>query len=170
MNIQKKIIYQYLSFTLAAIPTYGWAKCDVKSSDNTPTSRYVVKNGEAYDTQTKLTWQRCSVGQHWTNKNGCEGTPKSIPFKEAQLLNTKLGRAPTIDELKTLISSTCNKPAINTEIFSDIKPDTKFNQTFYWSSSTNGTTDAWHVIFFDGSVHNSYRQHDYAVRLVRNGE
>lgn len=170
MHIQRKILYPYIAITLAALPIQGWAKCDANTADNTPTSRYILNDGEAYDTQTKLTWQRCSVGQHWSDEKGCEGTPKSITFTQAQPLKLKLGRTPTIKELKTLISSTCSKPAINTEVFRDIKPDAKLDDTFYWSSTANGASDAWHLIFFDGSVHNSYRQHGYAVRLVRNGE
>lgn len=46
-------------------------------------------------------------------------------------------------------------------------PAAGFRQTWYWSSSPNGSSNAWYVYFFDGGVDNYNRGYESGVRCVR---
>lgn len=140
------------------------AACDADRPDNTALDRYILSAGEAYDKQTGLTWQRCSVGQAWRNGEGCVGSIKRLTWKEAMKQGSGGWRVPTKDELQTLVSPTCNNPAINAEVF----PGRYLAMPWYWSSTENGSELAWYVSFFVGYVYyDGYRTAGNAVRLVR---
>lgn len=138
--------------------------CDPHQASSTPSSRFQIKGGEAYDTVTGLTWQRCSVGQHWTEALGCVGVIRQMSWQEAMARAAGGWRLPTIDELKTLIANNCSNPAINEEVF----PDMELYKLWYWTSTDTGTS-VWYVAFGSGSVHNADRTDLNAVRLVRSG-
>ena len=59
------------------------AACDPAKPSLTPSSRYVVRGGEVYDTTTNLTWSRCSVGQRWRDGKGCVGAVKQMVWTDA---------------------------------------------------------------------------------------
>jgi hypothetical protein len=140
------------------------ASCDPKQSVQTPTSRYQIQGGEVYDTNTNLTWQRCSFGQRWKQGLGCVGVIRQIGWQEAMNQATGGWRLPTINELKTLIAPACTNPAINEEAF----PDMELDKLWYWTSTDTGTS-VWYVAFGTGTVHNADRTDLNAVRLVRTG-
>jgi hypothetical protein len=147
----------------ALIPSIGSAACDAGRSSSTPISRYQIKGGEIYDSITHLTWQRCSLGQHWTQDLGCVGVIRQMTWNDAMSRAGGGGwRLPTIDELKTLIASNCSNPAINEEVF----PDMELYKLWYWSSTDTGSS-VWYLAFGTGSVHNADRTDLNAVRLVR---
>ena len=127
-------------------------------------SRYVIRGGEVYDTRTKLTWARCSVGQEWKNEH-CAGTISTFTFASAQKQASGGWRVPTKDELVTLIDpDRKNFPAIDTAAF----PDMDANHTWYWSSTPNGTAIAWYVDFTDGYTSGFVDGiNTLAIRLVR---
>jgi hypothetical protein len=133
-------------------------------------SRYVIKGGEVYDKETALTWQRCSVGQHWREEGGCAGVIKTFTFAEALRQGSGEWRVPTKAELRTLLDykrgDNHQKPLIDEVSF----PDMDENQLVYW---TNMPFDAqgWYIRFSDGYVsYSSYRNFVAAVRLVRGGQ
>lgn len=146
------------------IPAMTSAACDPQQSSSTPTSRYVINGGEVFDKLTHLTWQRCSVGQHWKQELGCVGVIRQITWKEAMSQAHDGWRLPTVDELKGLIAANCSNPAINEEVF----PDMELYKLWYWSSTDTGSS-VWYVAFGSGSVHNADRTDLNAVRLVRAG-
>ena len=76
------------------------AACDPRRSNSTPTSRYAIKGGEVLDQLTHLTWQRCSVGQHWRQELGCVGVIRQMAWTEAMTQAVAGWRLPTLDELK----------------------------------------------------------------------
>lgn len=127
-------------------------------------SRYVVRGGEVYDSQTKLTWARCSVGQEWKNEH-CVGAINSFTFAAAQKLASGEWRVPTKDELVTLIDPDRKKfPAIDMSAF----PDMDANHPWYWSSTPNGNSIAWYVDFSDGYTSGFVDGvNTLAIRLVR---
>lgn len=75
-------------------------------------------------------------------------------------------RLPTIEELKSIIDKTREKPVINTTYF----PNTKASD--YWSSTTNenNTSQAWYVDFYGGAVYKYGKFHGDYVRCVRGGQ
>lgn len=142
------------------------ASCDADKPDRTPAARYVLNAGEAYDRKTDLTWQRCSIGQHWKDGTGCVGVIKQVTWDEATAQASKGWRVPSKDELLTLISPSCHKPAINEEVF----PDMELDKLWYWTSSDNGPFLAWLVDFADGQSNSFDRTDLGTLRLVRDGD
>ena len=141
------------------------AACNNDQPSRTPSSRYLVKGDEVYDKKTDLTWQHCSVGQHWKEGAGCVGVIKQMTWDEAKSQAQNGWRLPSKDELTTLLAPNCSKPAINEEIF----PDLELDKLWYWTSSENGSFLAWLVNFADGNSNSYDRTDTGAVRLVRGG-
>jgi hypothetical protein len=150
-----------LEWSIPALPA-----CDADKPTRTPGARYVLKGGEAYDKKTDLTWQRCSIGQRWKEGTGCVGVIKQLDWDESMKQAADGWRVPTMDELLTLVSPTCHKPAINEEVF----PDMELDKLWYWSSTEQGPFLALLVDFAEGQS-NSYDRTDVGtLRLVRDGE
>lgn len=148
----------------SALPAAS-AGCDSNQPNRTPSSRYVIKGDEVYDKKTDLTWQHCSVGQHWKEGVGCVGVIKQMTWDEAKSQAQNGWRLPSKDELTTLLAPNCSKPAINEEAF----PDMELDKLWYWTSSENGSFLAWLVNFADGNANSYDRTDTGAVRLVRGG-
>ena len=142
------------------------AECDPDMSDRTLTARYQINAGEVLDTNTNLTWARCSVGQSWNDATGCTGKVRTMNFDEAQKSARGVWRVPTKNELKTLISTTCRNPSINKEVFPKMNPDTMF----YWSSTADDASVGWFVDFDTGNIYGHRRSDALAVRLVRSAQ
>jgi WD40 repeat protein len=138
-------------------------------SEDTRNDRFIINGGEVYDTETNLTWQRCSVGLHWEEGVGCVGEAKNLfSFDEAQLQSYGDWRLPDKDELASLIVNVKSSPMINQDAFPDMSDD----YLFYWSSTTveNNASFGWLVYFDNGAVFNYGRSNTLAVRLVRSGK
>ena len=155
--------------------------------------RYIVyDDGTALDTVTGLMWMRCSMGQTWTNGT-CQGTENKYTWTEAsQLAYTYAGykdwRAPTVQELTTLIYCTNREPLSFVKskisgglylgckensvpaVVQDIFPNT-LTAVGYWTSSSRGIYDysGWGVYFGDGAgiSYDDIKSHGKYVRLVR---
>ncbi|MDH2018892.1 DUF1566 domain-containing protein [Acinetobacter ursingii] len=117
-------------------------------------NRYQIVEGsngsEVKDIKTGLIWQRCSLGQVWSNGQ-CYGNPQAYTWSEALQKANALGngyRLPNIKELGSLVEEACSNPAINLSIF----PTTATND--YWSSSPKNSDNryAWSVNFEEGIV------------------
>ena len=150
----------------AGLAAPAWAACDQNAPNNTPASRYVLKGETAYDSQIGLSWQRCSVGQHWSDAGGCVGPVEQLSWDDAQKQGRDGWRAPTLSELQTLISSNCKFPAINEEVFPGMDP----SNLWYWSSTPGALVVAWGVGFGRGDPDSSWRTNTVSVRLVRSGQ
>jgi len=129
-------------------------------------SRYEIKGDEVYDSQTKLTWARCSVGQEWKSDH-CVGTVIYFDFADAQKRASGGWRVPTKDELLSLVDTQRkNFPTIDTAAF----PDMDASHPWYWSSTSNGSSIAWYVDFTDGYSSGFIDEaNKLAIRLVRSG-
>jgi len=77
-------------------------------------SRYIVyPNGTVLDTETKLMWMRCSVGQTWDGKT-CQGEAKRFEWEEAKQQTASFAgysdwRIPSVKELRTLFYCSAGK-------------------------------------------------------------
>ena len=73
-------------------------------------------------------------------------------------------RLPQRDELQSIVSPNCKKPAINENVF----PGTPSIQ--YWTSTASGPSYAWVVFFRTGMpTWNFLKTTPFAVRMVRTG-
>ena len=165
-------------FTLAsltAVLTLSTAHaqtCNPSITRSAPDSRYqlVVGSGgsEVLDTQTKLIWQRCSLGQTW-NGSTCTGTASAHTWTDALTKARAVGngyRLPNVKELQSLVEEACYNSSINETFF----PATPIS--VYWSASPNAGNDhyAWDVFFYNGSTHGYNKVNNYYVRAVRAGQ
>jgi hypothetical protein len=160
-----RLIFALMLGAQTSAPTTSWASCDANQPSRTPNTRYDIRSDVVYDKKTDLTWQRCSVGQHWKEGAGCVGVIKQMSWDEAKAQAQGSWRLPSKDELTTLLAPNCNKPAVNEQAF----PDMELDKLWYWTSSENGAFLAWLVNFADGNTNSYDRTDTGAVRLVRDG-
>ncbi len=130
-------------------------------------SRFIVSadGQEVTDTQTKLVWQRCTMGQKWDGTT-CTGKATKVTLAKAKELGSDLTpamRLPTKDELVTIVDKTQKKPAIDKAVF----PGTP--SAIYLAARTDAPKglDAWLVDFKNGKLLGYTHKANYVVRLVR---
>ena len=146
------------------------AACDENIAESTPSSRFVLNGGEAYDQQTKLTWNRCSVGTIWTSDAGCVGEVKLLGLDKAKQLAQELGggwRVPAIEELYSIVEQKCFNPTINSRVFPTV---TNFGEGApYWSDTNVEEIPSliYFIDFIDGAIDGHSKGFPLAVRLVR---
>jgi hypothetical protein len=94
-----------------------------------PNSRYqalkLSNNSEVQDLDTRLIWQRCSLGQVWDGQT-CTGNATRHTWRGALELAKQAGngwRVPNIKELQSLLDRSCFDPAINIVYFPNTKSD-----------------------------------------------
>ena len=120
------------------------------------------------DMQTRLVWQRCSLGQS-LGSSACEGSASLYTWHEALQIAHDLGngwRLPNVKELLSLVEEVCAEPAINVTMF----PNTL--STFYWTSSPDIVSggNTWGVHFGTGTINGiGNSSNTIYVRLVRDG-
>jgi hypothetical protein len=120
---------------------------------------------EVTDTQSKLVWQRCALGQKWDGKT-CAGKATKVTLADAKAkagAMTPAWRVPTKDELKGLVDPSAKKPAIDKIAF----PGTP--AALFWAIKPEATDNlgAWVVDFRNGKVFGNTYKAKYLVRLVR---
>jgi Protein of unknown function (DUF1566) len=125
-------------------------------------SRFTIDGALATDSASHLVWQRCSVGQRWT-EGGCVGVVRQMSWEDAMTQGKNGWRLPTKDELLTLVSASTDI-AIDERVF----PDMEFNKLWYWTGTRSGSS-AWYVAFGGGSAHLGIPGDRNSVRLVKGG-
>ncbi|MBE4591013.1 hypothetical protein BOO24_01395 [Vibrio navarrensis] len=161
--------------------------------------QYIVSSdGTVFDTETNLTWMRCSIGQTWKNRT-CIGEAERFSWDAALKLQQNFAgandwRLPTADELSSLVY--CSKgrkrserpngnyvrdtngeclgenyqqPVTDLSVFPNAV--TSEYRSSYWSSSPYAyhSSLAWLVDFSKGFVGRYYKDSSNHVRLVRAG-
>jgi hypothetical protein len=139
--------------------------------------RYVINGSEVYDKKTDLTWQRCSVGQHWKEGGGCIGIIKRFYLDDALRQANGRWRVPTVEELESLV---VKKSEVGSEIIPMDEvafPDMDVRNSYYWSSSLGitfqGEQRYTYYVFQDRGGKNDFRRlHEdlVALRLVKDGQ
>jgi hypothetical protein len=148
-----------VSSVLMCAATTAYAACT--HDPRIPTSRYEIKGDQVFDTETKLTWQRCSLGQQWKDGAGCAGTPRELTWQQARR-QSGAWRLPTKDELLTLMSNACLRSA-NAEAF----PGIQMQYPTYWSSTETEPNLTWTVNLTSGHAFNTLQTSGNAVMLVQ---
>ena len=130
-----------LSCFIASLISTGHAQtCNTAIPRLIPDDRYEVvanSNGaEILDKQTRLIWQRCSLGQSWDGST-CTGTATTHKWIDALTKAKALGsryRLPNIKELMSLQEEACSDSSINENIFPAM-PKSIDAITPYWSAT-----------------------------------
>lgn len=168
-----------VSYTAIALSTFANAQiCQSTIVSSAPDSRYQVvantQGAEILDLETRLIWQRCSVGQSWSGTQ-CQGEAQLLDWSGAlkQVAIANAGktstqsvlawRVPNIRELHSLVEDACLDSSINYNIFPNTPPQ------LYWSSSPSATkpTQAWYLDFSQGFFREAAKSQTYSIRLVR---
>ncbi len=123
----------------------------------------LAQGAEVKDTKTGLVWQRCSVGQTWT-EGTCSGRARILKFSQTPALVGGGWRVPNIDELSSLVIQG-GRPTIDAEAF----PATPPGKFFGLTTNTSDPGFEWHVNFYYGNVDSNYNygEGSYQFRLVR---
>ena len=108
--------------------------------------RFILKGSEARDTGTGLTWQRCSAGMTWNERQGCAGERTLMSLNDARKSAEAAGagwRVPTVDELHGPIDRQCGRPPVDLKAFPDLRaggdePVDGRDDRIYWASSKVG--------------------------------
>lgn len=147
-----------LGSALMCFVNAAYAECSFEP--RIPTSRYEIQGDRVFDKETRLTWQRCALGQKWTG-SGCAGEPRQLSWTDATKLKGAW-RLPTKEELNTLVSDACLRN-VNTEAF----PGVSLQYPSYWSSSVTDPDLTWTVDLTNGHPFNSFRTSYNAAMLVQ---
>lgn len=166
-------LYIFFAVVSATFSGTAMSTCLKDKPESTPTSRFVLKGGEAFDRKTKLTWSRCSVGASW-NGSKCAGSVKLISLDAAKEVALKRGNSwhvPTIEELASIGESRCINPTINSKVFPDVK-DFGEGTAPYWSRTKIKEMPGlvYFIDFLSGEADGHTKEFSLAVRLVRNGK
>ena len=135
-------------------------------------SRYVLRGALAYDSKTRLTWQRCGYGQQFRDGR-CVGALTLVTPDEAAQAARKAGtgwRVPTVDELASLVTQRCRPPMLNPQVFPDVRAVSEGKAAF-WSSSRHEALPmlTYNVDFIAPAVDANTAGVSMGVRLVRSG-
>lgn len=144
----------------------AWSTCSPPQAGGRVAEPFHASDGVVHAAATNLSWQRCSLGQHFDDGT-CHGAAQKLDWAGAQQAASAAGhgwRLPTQGELESLVLSYCSAPATDTTAFP------KTPSSWYWTSSTDGAQGAWFVDFsLGGGGGATLRSSTAAVRLVRNG-
>ena len=120
---------------------------------------------------TGLIWQRCAVGQTWSDETEtCTGDAEQLTWQQALVYTRDYDaellagwRMPNVKELASLTERNCVRPSINTSFFPATPEDS------FWSStpSLNDPERVWTVAFFNASYSIKEKQRAVYLRLVR---
>ncbi len=159
-----------------------------RAKEYTPTVDFTDnKDGTVTHKKTGLTWQKCAIGQTWTETN-CDGSANEMDYYDAIKQTSNLGghndwRLPRISELTSITEFKNSKPAINQVIFPNTKgyfwsisgsffnPDSKDKDLVVLKNDSDNRR--WAIDFNDGEMVKpaiNDTEDRQAVRLVRGGK
>ncbi|MDH7793549.1 DUF1566 domain-containing protein [Ochrobactrum sp. AN78] len=121
--------------TLVSLLSMGSANACTDS----PKTRLEIRQDVGIDKKAKLIWKRCALGMHWSaREKTCRGEADAFTHSEAEVQAAKSGRGwrlPTVDELATLLQTTCSGPQLEKGLFPDIEKADFGEGENFWSST-----------------------------------
>jgi hypothetical protein len=157
--------HRAVRIALFVCAVFGVAVPELSAAVDGETARLSVRGALVHDRRTDLTWQRCTLGQRWSDAEGrCEGEPMRLTFDDAKRLERDGWRIPTLDELLSLVV-TGQTPTIDASAFPDTPP------LYYWATDNRDLGSAWYVLFENGRSNHYFppRTNRDFVRFVRTG-
>ncbi len=145
-------------------------RCKEHKPETTPGSDFVIhKDGTATHKKTGLMWKRCVEGMQ-IKAGRCRGDLQKVFWSDVfkQYQGVKFAaysdwRAPTIDELKTIVEKRCKSPALNLSIF----PDAPNLQAWSASGVEGQDGKAWQMYTASGVALKANKAASASLRLVR---
>jgi len=149
--------------------------CRNNFDESTPTSRFVFNDdGTVIDTETKIIWMRCAMGQEWDGKT-CTGEAREYSWDEAMDAVTELNsdtfgepsswRLPLVPELASIVERRCFEPRVNLIVF----PATP-SKAFWTGMQRKGNPEqAYALDFSRGKVTPSNKTYEGPIRLMHDG-
>ena len=163
--LRARVTKWFIALVTQAFIFGGLAQAECKGPPSTR-SHLVDRGHEVYDTETDLTWAKCSVGMKWVGGK-CIGVATMGTWTQANETKWPDGwRMPSVEELQTIVATNCKAPAIDESMFPKTVPDK------YWTTRQTDR-DCWYVGFWGGGAegHVIYCSgYPGAVRLVRGGQ
>ncbi len=169
----------YASFSAGTVPSGGgdkderneYLRCVSGSSSLSERSFRDNGDGTVTDNGTGLVWQKCSAGQ--SGADCSTGTASqhtwenAVSYCNGLSVAGKSWRLPNVNEVKSIVDRTTSSPSIDASAF----PSTPaLGLAAVWTSSTyvNIPSNAWRVLFYDGSVDFDTKSSSHYVRCVSN--
>ena len=165
----------FLLVSLVTVSVQADQTCRDNLQESTPSSRFVLNNnGTVTDTETKITWMRCALGQKWDGKT-CVGKAKAYSWQEAREAAAELNgdtfgeptkwRLPLVPELASITERKCFEPRVNLVVF----PATP-SRLFWTGMERKGDTErAYAIDFGKGSVSPGKKNNVAFIRLMLDG-
>jgi hypothetical protein len=151
-------------------------RCDVTMYPlSTPTTRFTDNgDGTVTDTESKLMWMRCALGQTW-DRGSCGGAAEALTWQgaldAAQAINRRGDfffsdwRLPQLPELAGIAERQCKNPRINLTVF----PGTP--SAAFWTATSRPSksveTFAFALGFGADGIQYASKEEAHDVRLVR---
>lgn len=128
--------------------------------------RYAINGDQVYDRESKLTWQRCVIGQVMDDGILCRGSATGMTSEQVRTLNVPGWRVPTVAELLTLrVVAPPSRWQVDNMVFPG-------HEAFTRSAEMAPGSDGYVVRFFDNPVDRDPKyplDGTAPVRLVRSG-
>ena len=155
----------------------AWASCAGGGLPHLPPGPFVAAGGGMVrHVPSQTVWKRCAEGQNWVGTR-CVGQPLVLTAAAAQARVVAVNasapgtrnagqtswRLPRVHELRWLVESGCERPAINQTQF----PATPVLPFWTETPFVNAYNAAWTVDFARGEPRSASRLSTAAVRLVR---
>jgi len=158
-------------------PAWAEQKCDTHAYPLSIHAEQFKDNGDGTltDTQSNLTWMRCSLGQVWSGTT-CTGKSSTYTWESAKVETCKLNeqggyaghsdwRVPQIPELAMIVERQCSNPRTNLALF----PETP--SSYFWTATEPADPGNAYVLSFgDEGAKFISRGETLNVRLVRGGK
>lgn len=165
----------FLLSSLIATTVQAEQTCRSNLEESTPTARFVFSdNGTVTDTETKIIWMRCAMGQEWNGKT-CTGKAHEYSWQEARdaiadLNSDTFGeplswRLPYIPELASIVERQCFEPRANLVVF----PATPSKSFWTGMEKKGDSKQAYAIDFGQGTVIANQKSYVGPVRLMQDG-
>ncbi|WP_296046891.1 DUF1566 domain-containing protein [uncultured Alteromonas sp.] len=157
-------------FSLMAMAQVSARECLTNAVETTPDDVFSAVTADTIlHIPTGLIWQRCALGQTWSNDT-CTGDAEQLTWQQALLYAREYDaellegwRMPNVKELASLTERNCVRPSVNSTFFPATPQDS------FWTStpSLNDAERVWTVAFFNASYSIKEKQRAVYLRLVR---